>query len=257
MAIANLENFLQNYFIFHRCEILENEDGLLKIQLTEEMDRALMNRPFYWHYIKKIGQKGEPMQLTLITNPEKREEKGDWVHFGSPRLQQIINHLKENEKFTRLFQKVSADKNTAMYPWLVVNLKISYKGKHKKDEVISIGLQLVNGKMRLEMMDYLKELPLQTAISDYCYTISPLIRLQSGYKRIEAVISNYLENQTHGWAEESIETLHEEIQTLKHFYEGRTEEEEQMQKEIEEIKERYQPVISCEVINGGLFYLTE
>lgn len=257
MGIANLNQFLQDYFQNHKCDIIENNDGVLKIQLTEEMDQALMNRPFYWHYIKKMGQKGDPMSLTLITNPDKQEEKGDWIHFGSPRLQQIIRHLKDKERFTKLFQKVITNKNTPLYPWLVINLKLSYRGKHKKDEVISIGLQLVNGNMRLKMMDYLDEIPLQMKISDYCYTISPLIRLQSGYKRIESVITTYIENQTHEWAEVSLKTLRDEISTLQHFYEGRTEELEQMNKEIEEIKERYSPVISHQVINGGIFYLTE
>jgi len=257
MAITNLNQFLEDYFVSHRCQILENKDGILKIQLTEEMDQALMNRPFYWHYIKKIGQQGKPMDLTLITNPNKKNEKGEWIHFGSPRLQQIINHLKEKEKYTKLFQKVVSNQNTPLFPWLVVNLKMSYKGKQKKDEMISIGLQLVNGNMRLEMMDHLQKLPLQMAISDYCYTISPIIKLQSGFKRIESVISSYIENQTHEWALESLQELEEEIKTVQHFYEGRTEELEQMEKEIEEIKERYHPVISQEVINGGIFYLTE
>lgn len=257
MAITNLNHFLQDYFRYHKCDILENNDGVLKIQLTEEMDQALMNRPFYWHYIKKMGQKGDPLSLTLITNPNKQDVKGDWIHFGSPRLQQIINHLKEKERFTKLFQKVITNKNTPLYPWLIINLKLSYKGKHKKDEVISIGLQLVNGNMRLQMMDYLKNIPLQMKISDYCYTISPLIKLQSGYKRIESVLATYIENQTHEWAEESLKLLDEEISSLKHFYEGRTEELEQMEKEIEEVKERYYPTISHHVINGGIFYLTE
>ncbi|WP_085991918.1 YqhG family protein [Oceanobacillus senegalensis] len=256
MAITNLDQFLQDYFSFHQCRIEEKQDGLLRIQLTEEMDRSLMNRPFYWHYIKKIGQKGEPMQLTLITSPDKRDEKGEWVHFGSPRLQQILNHLKNNEKFTKLFQQVNPNQNTPLYPWLVINMKISYKGKYKKDEIISIGLQLVNGNMRLEMMEYLNILPLQTSICDYCYTISPIIRLKSGFKRIEAVISNYIENQTHDWAEDSIQTLEEEKETLKHFY-NNDKDNEQMEKELEEISERYKPIITFEVINGGIFYLTE
>ncbi|RKQ37777.1 YqhG family protein [Oceanobacillus halophilus] len=259
MAITNLDQFLQDYFLYHRCSILENENGVLRIQLTEEMDRTLMNRPFYWHYIKKIGQQGEPLQLTLITNPKKKKEQGEWIHFGSPRLQQILNHLKANEKFTKLFQKVSANRNTPLYPWLVINMKISYKGKYKKDEVFSIGLQMVNGTMRLKMMEYLQTLSLQISISDYCYTISPLIKLQSGYKRIEAVLNQYIEEQNHKWAEDSIHIMNEEINTLKNFYEGASDEEQQkkMQKEMEEIKVRYQPSITFEVINGGIFYLVE
>lgn len=256
MEITNLNLFLKVYFTSHQCELLHNHDGVMSIQLTEQMDRALMNRPFYWHYVKSTGNSGQPMKLTFITNPDRREEKGEWIHFGSPRLQQIMNHLKQSEKYTKLFQSVQASTNIPLFPWLVCNIKISYQGRQKKDEMISIGLHLVNGTMLLDMMGRLQQISLQMAISDYCYTISPIIKLKSGYLRIESVITNYFENQSHEWAEESLETLDREIQTLKYFY---TEEadDEQMNKETNEIKERYEPYITSEVINGGIFYLTD
>src|SRR5690625_80089 len=256
MAITDLNHFLKTYFSAHHCELIHAEDGVLTIQLTEEMDRALMNRPFYWHYVKSTGNTGTPMQLTLITNPDKRDVKGEWIHFGSPRLQQIIAHLKQNEQITKLFQKVNTTKNTALYPWLVTNIKISYEGKQKKDEVFSVGLHLVNGAMKSNMMDTLKSVPLNMAISDYCYPISPLIKLKSGYVRIETVIDNYIKKQSHEWAEDSLQTLDEEIQMLHHFYNEETEAE-QKEKEMHEITKRYQPRITYKVINGGIIYLTE
>jgi|SRR5690625_3782927 len=258
MAINDLNSFLYNYFTAHHCEVLSNRNGVLNIKLTEEMDKVLMNRPFYWHYIKKMGHPGEPMQLNLNTNPSNAENTSEWIHFGSPRLQQIINHLRTNEKYTKLFQSVNTVINTALYPWLVVNLKISYQGQHKRDELFSIGLNLVNGTMKVEMMDILRKFTLRPVISDYCYTISPLIKLKSGFKRIEAVIDQYIENQTHEWAQESFKLLDEELVLLEHFYETETEEEQQqMEKEKKEITERYHPMVFYKVINGGLFYLED
>ncbi|WP_067728064.1 YqhG family protein [Oceanobacillus damuensis] len=254
MAITDLNSFLCSYFTAKNCTIVENSDGMLKIQLNEQMDRELMNRPFYWHYIKKIGRDGDPMQLTLITNPEKRNVPGEWIHFGSPRLQQIMNNLKRNERFTKLFQKVDKADKTPLFPWLVTNIKISYQGQLKKDEIFSIGLQLVNGQMKVDLMDSLEELKLQTTISDYCFTLSPLIKLKSGYLRIEEVLSTYINNQEHDWAEKSRKILEEEIQTLKHFYTG-DDGNAQMEKEINEITNRYHPTITVNVINGGIFYL--
>lgn len=256
MAITDLNVFLCDYFTAKNCSIIENKDGILQIQLNEHMDRELMNRPFYWHYIKKMGREGDPMQLTLITNPNKRDAQGEWIHFGSPRLQQIMNHLKSNERFTKLFQKVETTAKTPLYPWLIMNIKISYQGQHKKDEIISIGLHLVNGKMKLNVMEELGSIDLQTTISDYCFTLSPIIRLKSGYLRIENVLSSYIDDQEHSWAAESMATLHEEIRTLKHFYEGENNTE-RMENEIEELTEKYQPRISMNVINGGIFYLKE
>lgn len=49
----DLSDFLVNYFETKQCTILSKNEGQIHIQLNEEMDRELMNRPFYWHYIKK------------------------------------------------------------------------------------------------------------------------------------------------------------------------------------------------------------
>lgn len=256
MRITNLHNFLETYFTAHSCQIIDSKDGVLTVQLTEEMDRTLMNRPFYWHYIKSIGQSGEPMQLTFITNPDKRNEKGEWIHFGSPRLQQIMNHLKQTQNNVKLFEEIKTTDHTAMYPWLVVNIKVSYKGNHNKDEFFSIGLQLVTGHMKIDMMSLLENIPLAKGISDYCYPISPLIKLPSAFKRIEAVIDKYLEEKPHKWAEKSLKTLEEEIQLVQHFYDYNNEAE-QLKKEINDLTDRYTPTIAYKVVNGGLVYLTK
>lgn len=260
MAIRNLNYFLQSYFTAHHCKVLKNNDGVLTVKLTEELDRALMNRPFYWHYIKKMGNQGEPMQLTLITNPDKRDGKNEWIHFGSPRLQQILKHLNEYEKYTKLFERIDANQKTALFPWLVTNMKISYQGKQKRDEIISIGLHLVNGSMKVEMMELLQDRPLQMNIPDYCYTISPIIKLKSGFIRIETVLESYIRNQTHDWADESIKTMEEEIDLVKHFYgveDMDSKIKQAMEKEVSEIKKRYNPGVIFKVINGGIFYLAE
>ncbi|TFJ93687.1 YqhG family protein [Lentibacillus salicampi] len=256
MAINHLHAFLESYFSAHHCELLHDTNGVLTVQLTEEMDRALMNRPFYWHYIKKMGHPGDPKQLTLITDPEKRDGKHEWIHYGSPRVHQIISHLHTNEKYTKLFEHVDTDHKTALFPWLVTNIKISYQGKQKMDEMISIGLHLVNGIMKLEMMDELQHKTIKNTIPDYCYTISPMIKLHSGFKRIEKVLENYVLDQNHEWAEASRQTMEEEINLLRHFYKGETAEQD-MKKEIDEIKKRYSPYITFKVINGGIFYLKD
>ena len=124
MKITNLHDFLQTYFLSHQCDIINSQDGMLTVQLNQQMDQALMNRPFYWHYVKSSGNIGEPAQLTFITNPDKRDQSGEWIHFGSPRLQQIFSHLNKTSKNIKLFQKVETNKNTALYPWLLINIKI-------------------------------------------------------------------------------------------------------------------------------------
>ena len=88
MQQQEIHNFLERYFIANDCEILENHPGYMNVQLTIDLDKELMNRPFYWHYLEKTGGVPNPMKLSLITDPNKvsDEIKGETIHFGSPRL---------------------------------------------------------------------------------------------------------------------------------------------------------------------------
>ena len=164
--------------------------------------------------------------------------------------------MKKTSKNIKLFQEIDTIKNTALYPWLLTNIKISYEGKQNKEELFSIGLNLVNGTMKTKMMEILQSLQLNITISDYCYPISPIIKLNSGFIRIETVINNYLENQSHEWATESLNTLKEEIQMVQHFFDNE-DEEGNMEKEMNDLTKRYTPSISYQVVNGGIIYLAE
>ncbi|MRH43143.1 hypothetical protein GH741_10675 [Aquibacillus halophilus] len=260
MALENLHDFLTDYFTANQCDIIENYNGKLSIQLTDKMDELLMNRPFYWQYVKTLGYPGEPMKVSFITNPNRRDEEGEWVHFGSPRLHQIFNTLISQGKFTKIFERVTTELRTPLVPWLVLNIRISYTGKHKKDEIKSMGLQLINGAMITQIMDELEVLSLQSSIPDFCYTITPLIRLKSGYQRIIQYIENYLQDIDHTWAQESWHHLEEEQKLLEHFYENVNDDHPDLisrkDQELIDLKNRFKPQINIEVVNGGIFYLS-
>ncbi|UFT97756.1 YqhG family protein [Radiobacillus kanasensis] len=265
MAIENLHDFMENYFKANDCSIVENNNGKLKIQLTDVMDELLMNRPFYWQYVKKLGYPGQPMEVSFITNPERREEEGEWIHFGSPRVHQIFRTLKTQGRMTKLYEQIQAGQRTPLTPWLVINMKISYEGKQKKDEVVSFGLNLINGAMLKGMMEAIEDLSFHSNISDFSYTMTPIIRIKSGYQRIIQYIEKSLQQEDHDWAAESLKHLQEELQLLDHFYtegdqqdsEEEAEYEQLMEQERKDIENRYQPTIRLEVVNGGLFYLSQ
>src|SRR5690625_2602234 len=174
LSPLNLTQFLTTYFSANHCKIINKNDHKLTVQLTEEMDKAIMNRPFYWQYVKATGQKGEPMTLTFKTNYNVSDEEGELIHFGSMRLHTIFNELKQSARFVKMFETVTTTNQTMLVPWLIINTIVSFEGKQKKEELFSIGLQLINGTIMLDMMEFLKKKRLHEQISNYCYTISPL-----------------------------------------------------------------------------------
>lgn len=248
--------FLKTFFQEHQCQLLEESDDHIRVKLTETLDSVLMNRPFYWHYIKSTKQQGEPMSLTLTTNHRRISQGEEFIHFGSPRFQQIVNLLKEQESFTKLYEIVNTIETTPLFPWLLTNIKVTYKGLLLKEELFSIGLNLVNGFMRVNMMETLGNKQLAEEIADYCHTISPLITLENGYRRIEEVIVNYIKEQDHQWSELALKRMEQELAMVDYFFEKQNNQE-QHHIEKGKIFKRYEPVIAIETISGGIIYLTE
>lgn len=259
MQQQEIHSFLEKYFTANNCELLENDKGYMTVQLTVDLDKELMNRPFYWHYLEKTGGVPNPMKLTFITNkPQVPDDiKGEVIHFGSPRLHQIFASTKSLAAYIRLYQNTQFPTQTPLIPWIGLNIKVSYQCDRKRDIFHSIGLQLINGKMVEDFHDKLLKLPLKTKIPDYAYTLSPLIKPKSGVNRIQSFLKSRVEQEDHTWAEEARIRWQKDLELLHHFYEDEEVESDSFNTEKTALKEQYEPKVNIEIVNGGLFYLTE
>jgi hypothetical protein len=262
MQQHDIQGFLERYFVANECEILENAAGYINVQLTVELDKQLMNRPFYWHYLEKTGGTPNPMKLTLLTDQSKSPSdlKGEPVYFGSPRLHQIFDSTKKLASFIRLYENVSqaiGQAQSPLHPWLGMNLKISYQCDRTRDVILSIGLNLINGMIIDHFQERLVSLPLTPKIPDYCFTLSPIIKPKSGITRIKQTIRSIIDNDDHSWAEEARTRWHKDLSLLDHFYEEIEEKPEIYETEKQALKEQYEPRVKVSIINGGLFYLKQ
>lgn len=256
MVKNEIHLFLEDYFKAAECTFLEETEGALSVKLTPGIDKELMNRPFYWHYAEKTGLKGEPLSLTLITDQSKApaELKGEHVHFGTPRLQQIFQSAKRHTSFIRLYEQRVSNRRQPLHPWLLVNMKVSYEANHKKDVFYSLGLNLINGTIREKFMETLARKPLVVKIPDFSFTITPLIKPRSGVKRLQRFVTSRLEQENHDWAAKAHKEWAEDLALLDYFYE---EEEKPEAYFIEKaaLEKQYSPKIHIDIINGGLIYL--
>ncbi|HET7628475.1 MAG TPA: YqhG family protein [Bacillales bacterium] len=263
MEQRDIHDYLEKFFRASGCELLENDGKSLNVQLTVDMDKRLMNRPFYWKYVENTGMDGEPLSLRLITDPERaKAEKGEFIHFGSPRLHQIFRTAKQLGSFVRLYEQVETGEHRSvpLDPWLLLNLKISYQCDRKKDRLESYGLHLINGQLLESMQERLDAVSLTPKIPDYCFTISPIIKPNSGLKRVEQKIQSMIAAENDDWAEEARRRWAEDFALLKEFYETRNEDDEEREwyeKEQQALKNQYEPKVDISLINAGLVYLTK
>ncbi|QFK72173.1 hypothetical protein F7984_13470 [Pradoshia sp. D12] len=260
MQQQEILEFLVQFFTANQCEIINQGPGHLTVQLTIDMDKELMNRPFYWHYLEKVGGVPNPMSLTFILDKEAAppDLKGEFIHFGSPRLHQIFAAAQRLSKHIRLFEEIKVTSGQMpLFPWLGVNVNISYECDRKKDLFFSIGLNLINGLFVENFIDSADKLSLTPKISDYTFTLTPIIRYQSGLHRIKTYIQNKINQDDHGWADEALVRWNKDLSLLNHFYEDKKEEETHMYDlEKEALRMQYEPRIRVSFINGGLFYLS-
>jgi len=261
MKQQEIHKFLVRFFTANSCDILENTGSYLTVQLTIELDKELMNRPFYWHYLEKTGGVPNPMIVTFITNQQNIPDhvKGEVIHFGSPRLHQIFRSTRNLAGYIRLFEDYhpSIGQQVPLRPWLGMNVKISYQCDRKRDVFKSIGLQLINGQMVDNFHDQLLKLPLVRKIPDYSFTLSPLIMPKSGVNRIQNMLRSIILKEDHSWAHDARDRWGKDLQLLEHFYEDIDEKGESYENEKRALQEQYEPKIHISIVNGGIFYLTD
>ncbi|MFZ0368085.1 MAG: YqhG family protein [Halobacillus sp.] len=257
MTLNPYFDFVHQFFTSYGCAILEKSESHLKVQLTSTMDEEIMNRPFYWHYMKKMNRPGDPMQL-LFTNTSHSKEGGIYLHAGTPKLHTIYRAAINKGKTARLYEAVEKPlQNRALCPWLVVNIHLHYRGKQSKDDTLSLGLNLVHGTLLFDMMERLWKMEFEPTVSDYTFPMTPLINLENAYKRIERYVEGYVSSISDDWATRSLKHLQEEKNLLESFYSSEDIGLEQFTKEQEQIDTRYSPRILMEVVNGGLFYISQ
>ncbi|MDM5199682.1 YqhG family protein [Fictibacillus enclensis] len=260
MQQHEIHHFLERYFEANECTVEARHPSYMKIQLTVELDKLLMNRPFYWHYLEKTGGVPNPLTLTLVTGQQTPPDGGgEFIHFGSPRLHQIFASTKKLGSFIRMYESITqhSGQNIALHPWLCVNMKTSYQCDRKKDRISSYGIHLITGRMVESFHEKLSKLPLTRKIPDFCYTLSPFIRPISGLKRIESLVEQEIKQDDHSWAEDAKARWREDEELLDRFYEDEEEKPEYYHVEKEALRTQYEPIISVDIINGGLFYLSE
>lgn len=254
-----IHSFVKDYFLMSGADIVYEDHRQIQVQLTEKLDQELMNRPFYWQYIKKLNQKPQPLKLTLYTDGQKSEkEDGEPLHFGSPRLHQLFASAKTKGKTAQLYEVVNPPPTstpTPLYPWLVVNIKVSFLSHQQKDIIFSYGLQLIHGQIVENMMEQLKERELHSTISERTFPMKSLIKTKSGMLRIKKQVEDKIAEEPAEWLNIAYQRMEEELNILEAYY-AKSNKEEEYELEKAAIKSRYEPKVQVKIINCGLVYLS-
>ncbi|MFF5995628.1 YqhG family protein [Lysinibacillus sp. KU-BSD001] len=256
MYPQQVQQYLQTFFTETGCDIVTSSPHVMTVQLTIDMDKKMMNRPFYWQYIESTNGEPNPMQVTFITDAHYMQKglAGEIVNYGSPRLTQLFRVTKELGAFVQMFEQV--ERGATLTPWLCVNYKVSYKCDLAKEKLYSLGINLMTGEMEDGFHESLHTVHLTPNIPEDVYALPYIIKPLHALKRLDETIEALIHQEDHTWASDAQQRLTKELRVLDYFYEGVDNKPECYEIEKTALEERYTPRICIDIMSGGLFYLT-
>lgn len=259
MYPQQIHNYMQSFFKENHCPILSHHPHYLIVQLTVDMDKKIMNRPFYWQYVESTGDEPNPAQLTFITDKNKLQEniRGEVIHFGSPRLHQLFQLTNELGSFVQMFEQVEENPATQpiLTPWFGVNYKIAYYSDQTKEMLYSLGINLMTGEIRDGFHETIVGRDLTETAPTNSFQLPYIIKPLRALERLDAIIEQRIQQDDHTWAEEAKQRWKKDLAILEFFYEGVEDMPESYEIEKEAMAQQYEARIKIDIVTGGLFYL--
>ncbi|TVX92621.1 YqhG family protein [Paenibacillus agilis] len=70
MDTEQISSYIMRYLDATSCNIMEKTPVYVTVKLSEQADRLLTNRPYYWGFIDRTGTEAETMRYTFVFDPD-------------------------------------------------------------------------------------------------------------------------------------------------------------------------------------------
>ncbi|MFY0543294.1 YqhG family protein [Brevibacillus sp. H7] len=228
MNQQQIRHFVERYLAAFSTHVMESHPDYLTVKLSVEVDKDIGNRPFYWSWVEKMNLPPKPLILTFFFDQEQAPEgmRGEHIHFGAGRLQQIFQSAQKHGRFVCMFEHpplhagrgAGQRRSVPLTPWLGVNLKVSFICDKKRDLLLYLGVNLHQSRIVHDFYPFLKRLSLSPSIPDYFYTLDRRLSLLQAFQLVEQETRAVLSKQDQRWADEARTRLNEELAILDAYY---------------------------------------
>lgn len=193
------------------------------------------------------------------------------IHFGSARLRQIFNAVKQNGSCVYLFEDPGPRQKTTLFPasyepWLAVCWKVEFACDLKREELHFHAISLASGKIDTSFDQRIMDMPLLQRLPENIHIGPTSLSLRDGHQQLEQYLYHSLEKLDTSWATSAKLRLQEELELVDAYYkdlllvedeERQSEVNAQLEARKSEITWQYEPRIMISAINCGIFHLRE
>ena len=71
MNTEQISQYVMRYLEATQCQITEKTPVYVTVKLSEQADRILTNRPYYWGFVDRTGAEAETMRFTFVFDPSR------------------------------------------------------------------------------------------------------------------------------------------------------------------------------------------
>lgn len=193
------------------------------------------------------------------------------IHFGSARLRQIFNAVKQSGSCVYLFEDPGPRQKTTLFPasyepWLAVCWKVEFACDLKREELHFHAISLASGKIDTSFDQRIMDMHLLQRLPENIHIGPTSLSLRDGHQQLEQYLFSSLENLDTSWATSAKIRLQEELELVDAYYkdlllvddeERQAEVKAQLEARKSEITWQYEPRIMISAINCGIFHLRE
>ena len=193
------------------------------------------------------------------------------LHFGSARLKQIFNAVKQSGSCVYLFEDPGRMQKTTLFPatyepWLAVCWKVEFACDLKREELHFHAISLASGKIDTSFEQRIMNLSLLQRLPENIHVGPTSLSLRDGHQQLEQYLYHSLETLDTSWATSAKLRLQEELELVEAYYkdllladdeERQAEVKAQLEARRSEITWQYEPRIMISAINCGIFHLRE
>ncbi|MDR6224707.1 YqhG family protein [Desmospora profundinema] len=266
MEPNEVKAFTERYLEIYGCTLVERGEHYLQTRLSEEVDKDLVHRPFYWMYVEKMGLEPQASTLSFTFHADQAPEgmQSELLSFGSPRFSAILRSAREKGRFVRLYEESGTSarlwgQSRPYEPWLGVHFLVSFICDRKRDEIRDLGIDLRTGEIRegfhqdCLQKKWNQKLPAQRHILPHRLT------LPEAAGELEYYLQGWIERQDAAWFREAKERLNQELKQIHAYYPEEWKMSDELHREkkqrLRETVWQYHPRVEVEVVGAGLFHL--